>query len=109
MIKMMKKDDEEMIKIGDEDCVLDSDDNGNLRGRRKITLIRNVLREDRLGRTVTTLDIYTDSESCGESEADSYHSSNTHSDRSCNDSDNIPCHLYKGKENFNNKGSGHHN
>ena len=97
----------EVLAIGDEGCIVDSDDNEARRGRRKITHVRSHRRRNRNGRVVVIPEIYTDSESCGESDADSYHSSNTFSDASCNDHDNIPCHFYKGRNGYG-KGSGHH-
>ena len=51
--------------------------------------------------------IYTDSDSFGESDPSSFHSSNTFRDKSCRDHDTIPCHFYKGRNNYG-KGSGHH-
>ena len=96
-----------LLSIGDEGCILDDDHDPNSRGRRTITVVRSRHGYNRNGERTLVAEIVTDSESCGPSDPDSYHSSNTFSDASCNDSDNIPCDFYKGRNHYG-RGPGHH-
>ena len=96
-----------VLSIGDEGCILDDDHDPNSRGRRRITVVRSRHGRNRNGERSLVAEIVTDSESCGPSDADSYHSSNTFSDASCNDADTLPCYFYKGRNNYG-RGPGHH-